>query len=161
MKKLLAIFTAIAAVSTASAAYSLNWQISSAPTAYAYAVVYANDTDIAATTGGDLPSNVSWLNDTGMDTGASSQVLTDLGSYYGNSYTYTFGLFNDEGTQVAWWAGTALTWANIESYINESSMSHDLTLSLTAVQFTTTPEPTSGLLLLLGVAGLALRRKQR
>lgn len=44
------------------------------------------------------------------------------------------------------------------SYITSNGMGHATATNVSS--FTAVPEPTSGLLLLLGVAGLALRRKK-
>ena len=78
---------------------------------------------------------------------AATLLVYDEGSgathYIGNAATYTFAADIDDGVY------------DMNTFIGGSAGSMS-----TAVTWTAVPEPTSGLLMLLGVAGLALRRKR-
>ena len=98
-------------------------------------------------------------------TGKASGVVTDVSAGAQTVFAVVFDTFNSE-----------MTLADAKNYITSSSITENsysgtdaaTSLDFTAANFATSnwtamaiPEPTSGLLLLLGVAGLALRRKQK
>ena len=83
---------------------------------------------------------------------------------YANDASFFLELWNDNGET---WVGQSSlgTVAALQAYISDMKFniagSGASTSTLPVSSFTAVPEPTSGLLLLLGVAGLALRRKNK
>ena len=75
----------------------------------------------------------------------------DISGYIGS--TFLFELFDENDNKVAW---KSVAWSAIENYVG-GTMS---TISNPYVVSQVVPEPTSGFLLLLGMAGLALKRKR-
>lgn len=118
-------------------------------------------------------ATVAYLNiyNWGETTGAgSAQILSgldnefyaNLGSYANSSYSYYIELLNDP-TVVG--KSAEISYSDATNYILASISQTDSPSSAAAwaPNFTATsavPEPTSGMLLLFGLAGLALRRKR-
>ena len=74
--------------------------------------------------------------------------------------TYFVELYNTSGTSPNSWVGQAtLEWGG-NNFIASGSVALPPDWA-SASRFQSVPEPTSGMLLLLGVAGLALRRKNK
>lgn len=97
-----------------------------------------------------------------MDGGFGASIASS--GTYGNGISYWVELLND-GEVVAhseYANKDGLTYAQAAAYIQASGMSPASSPWLAGnFQAGAIPEPTSGLLLLIGMAGLALRRKRR
>lgn len=81
--------------------------------------------------------------------------FADFGSY-GAGYSYLIELFSDNGCIGV---SQTLTYDQLAPYIGKGGVGKDALTPWTGGAFTV-PEPTSGLMLLLGTALLALRRKR-
>lgn len=77
---------------------------------------------------------------------------------YGVGSSFVVELFNDSGTA---YKSDVMSYSNLGAYMSAmQGMANPVGDAFAVSSFTAVPEPTSGLLLLLGVAGLALRRKK-
>ena len=91
-------------------------------------------------------------------------ALADLSGITGgdaNSQYYFIELYN--GENLVGYTSTGLGGNDLSNYIKEWSDLSNMTQSMTGwggAQFTAVPEPTSGMLMLLGMALLGLRRKK-
>ena len=100
------------------------------------------------------------LNDLGVSPYVSDvQGLDTLAGITGSESSFFVELYNEAGTL----AYTSETLNNIGAYISSmKGMDRPAdTYGFSTFKASAVPEPTSGLLLLLGVAGLALRRKNK
>ena len=89
----------------------------------------------------------------------TDSVATFAGVINGSPSSFIIELYNDTGTAPGSWVGEATLAWNAD-YITTSSVMAYASPGVVS-QFSAVPEPTSGMLLLLGVAGLALRRKNK
>lgn len=116
--------------------------------------------DYATTTAGGIAQQVL-ASGTGSDLYAA--MVADQGATWKPEYYYTATYTTKDGKYVFAGTVTATTQIGNLSSANVSVMG-DFTKGswdYTANPVDPTPEPTSGLLMLLGMAGLALRRKQK
>lgn len=166
-KLLLAVTAAIAAqVATAEDSF-LYWMVSpdvklaGENDDFSYARVNVGGTltettgDVAGGTWLTLYSN-GLAQGTAMNRAVATGGATQWGvipSDYESSTPFIFELFNSNYGAVGW---NAVTAGELAKYIGTASNPATGAYSLTSV----VPEPTSGLLMLLGVAGLALKRKR-
>lgn len=93
--------------------------------------------------------------------GFGDGIYSSIASYSGDSYTYFIELI--EGSKVVAYSTTGLAYKDVSSYLSSLTQFDPGASSLwTASSFATAPipEPTSGIMLLLGVAVLALRRRR-
>ena len=119
---------------------------------------------ISAAVWADYKDNLASAMTSASDTG-SGQVFVDDSTTYGagNTAYAAIVMTYDEGDGITHYKGNIGSWnfeadvdqmsANMDNFVLGDTNGTELAWSAVAV-----PEPTSGLLLLLGVAGLALRR---
>ena len=173
MKKLIIVFSAVLALSFANAA-SCNWtglgvtlqSTTDVATSYTVYLLDASITD-ASTMAGYLSSgNMSFLEaatvqtTSGLKAGANMRwSKSGFGDYAeGTSATYYTIIFNSNIADASYYMitaeKTATAPANGMLQMTFGSQAGNTWHAMTV------PEPTSGLMILLGMAGLALRRKQ-
>ena len=181
MKKLMFMLTAVAMAVGAQAA-SVNWNVLVAGQGATWS---GNDAYVMAFDGADYAAVVNLLTVDGSD-----KMATDLGAYaLKNGSTTQFAISNNRGSAKAsgasegvttdgtmFWvvftdgsmdAGKAIQWTaatDISAYDFEAGSPAPGTFGVNSFANSGTiagvPEPTSGLLMLVGLAGLALRRKR-
>ena len=184
MKKLI-MFIGVAALAFAGQAASVDWGVSVASQGAAWS---GNSAFVMAFNGSDYDAVIKLLTVTGSDNMATDLGTYALG--LSGSATPQASVSNNRGSAKAsgtstgvsgdkmFWvvftegskdAGKAITWTaatDISAYDYEAGSPAPGTISLNAASFANTgtiasvPEPTSGILLLVGMAGLALRRKR-
>jgi len=175
MKKIMIAFAAVVMTVVANAA-TCSWTGSaialsksvgaaSSATGYTMYLIDAATTSVADMTKALNSSDLSKLDSAVMTTSgiavgttAARWSATGWGSYdAGNSYTYYTVILNNSADKADQYMITKEVTAKVPT-------SGNLTMSFgTQAQnsWNNVPEPTSAMLLLLGVAGLALRRKQK
>ncbi len=177
MKKLI-MLAAVAALAFAGQAASVSWNITYAGQGATWA---GNGATVMAFAGSDYAAIVKLVTETGSDTLKADLMTKAIGSSTfknnrGNAAlpsaiqtesapTTMFWMIFSEGS---WDSGKAVTWTaatDVSGSFYEPPAA-GTTLGLTATNFANSgtiagvPEPTSGLLMLVGLAGLALRRKR-
>ena len=134
-----------------------------APSSY---LIYAFDT--SALTREDAISQFSKSNFTNLTLGFAADDY-DAGESVGSITGYANGaavnaylvIFNSDDTSTATYMYvSAIESTTIGAAGQSAYPSFDLSSSAVASNWTAVPEPTSGLLMLLGMAGLALRRRR-
>ena len=146
----------------------------SATVAYTAYLICAGDTTqadlLTAIRKGDALSDYGIAGASATLNSSSKISATDTFSYgtTGNDYTFYFAILDSANDQIlisdtavakAQESGTsAIGFSGSKTWSNQA-FGEDAFSS--AGWYSTVPEPTSGLLLLLGMAGLALRRKQK
>ena len=118
---------------------------------YTYAVVKATTGTMA--TGGEQVGD-------GLGKGSGLQGWAYVG-ILDSGYSYYIELLNETtgGGYEAVAASSLATWDDLKNFLTAKDVPGTGT-PWTGTEYHVVPEPTSGLLLLLGVAGLALRRKR-
>ena len=150
MKKLLIAF-AVATMAVASYAQAVNWDLMS------YDDIMCPDNTTAYNGTMTLAcSALSWSMDVTVTDGQfyEAAVVIDVPTTgLGQDYDFTITGSYTDGAGKAWtYAGTG--------FGSTDTFGGDTMAGFDAGTWTAVPEPTSGLLLLLGVAGLALKRKR-
>lgn len=164
--KTVKIFAALAIALAATAARAedsyLYWMVQNAnynnsAIDFAYATIKAEDggSYLNLYEPGGATSDINALASTGD--GMSSS--TDGGAFakfdYNSATTFLVELWNSDNTVVGWQSYSYDAWKNYVYTSTGAGSASPLTVSEVV------PEPTSGLLMLFGLAGLALRRKRR
>jgi hypothetical protein len=163
-KKLLTAAFAVAAAFGLQAG-TLYWQINNNPNNDQYAAVAILDAEsgdlvgyanILDSDGGEVIGNLVTANDA-MSEMQYAEISNDT------SYKFVVEMLSTDGStwERGWTAGTPMTYAELAAagYVSEGGISAGSVNSWTSS--VTIPEPTSGLLLLVGGSLLALRRKRR
>ena len=188
MKKLMVMLGAVAIAACAQAA-SVTWATTNNGlmdpagnyaggegyiTMYMFSIDSATYTDltkggeagVAAAVWGAYGSKLATATDSYVDDGMGQILIADPNSYSVGDTAYTAVILTyNEGAGVTHYVANAaayefsadinMTIAEMDTFIGGEAGSMS-----TATGWTAVPEPTSGLLLLLGVAGLALKRKR-
>ncbi len=160
--KKIALFAAVAMATVGLKAGTLYWQISNNPNndTYAAVVVEQNGTKIGYLNqldgdGGSVVSPVVAASDA-----MANVQYADITDYSNSSYSFYVEMLSmDGGEWVQGWTGPKLSYDNISSYISTGGIGVGSLNTWTAT--VSIPEPTSGLLLLIGGSLLALRRRRR
>jgi len=94
------------------------------------------------------------------ETTGTGKVAANIGDSYSGGSFYIV-LYDSDKKKIAWTED--ISYSSVASYIEETSAAQfnaNWTASLAASNFKFVPEPTSGLLMLVGAALLGLRRKR-
>lgn len=164
MKKLLVLFAVVATTYVSQAAY-LYWQVDKTDVE---GLVGASDTDYATVFAYNTDTHVTQKLGSMevVDRADAIEMSIDLGSYAGNNWVYYVEVSNYASSTVH---GTSLKqdWSNSEqSYTSMANNNYiGSTLDVPTLQVwhggaIAAPEPTSAMMILLGLAGLALKRKK-
>ena len=177
MKKLLTLTLSIALASTLKAA-SFSWGFESGgimgPTGYTddqgfikggYAVLYIGSVEIARASQSVSEYNFGIFDNTASDSTGNVQTLPDgdiSSSFSGQEFKLV--LRTDDNKYEIVYEGTS-SYAKVAGVVGENTKNYEtfktsIEYAASAWKSTAVPEPTSGLLLLIGVAGLALKRKR-
>ena len=153
---------AFAGVANADALY---WQIDTANAgAGGYSgseAAYAQLVPVQNGTAYDYSSGRLTLGDDAFVAAGDGPFLTDLGSYGSSSYSFFVEIYNNSGDVVH--TGYAVNYNDLLSsgYISTSGVLTPTALASGGFNGASVPEPTSGMLLLMGGALLALRRRRQ
>jgi len=187
MKKLMIALAAVATAAIANAA-SINWGTSTSladpsgnpadgsgyitmylfsidSTAYA-SLTAGGEAGVAAKVWSTYGSNLATATDSYPDDGMGQIFLADPNSYGVNETAYAAIILTyDEGAGVTHYIGNAASFtfaADIDKEVADldAFVGGDVGAMSTPTGWAAVPEPTSGLLMLLGMAGLALRRRR-
>ena len=169
MKKLMTLAVALGAVIAANAA-SVDWQISGAVDTVNYKVYLVGAISESWTSVADLAADAA-----SYGTAGTVGTIANLGRAYGTSGSLSSGAISKTSADVYFVivsgddaAGYTYVKADLSALVYEGSDSSPgkyqttagTLLAGTAGTFGAVPEPTSAMLVLLGVAGLALKRKR-
>ena len=176
MKKILAV-VAVVMIAAASHAAAVGWSIMGATNykngAYDIFVIGQNgvtgvDQISALVAAGTAVSSYAFYEGTVTSAGMATQTVTSSGksiTYSGDgtdTYSAFAVLWTEDGKEASYTATASISMTNDSTsktfaFGNQSS---NLSANKFTVSSEAVPEPTSGLLMLLGMAGLALRRKR-
>ena len=154
MRKLILTMILGLAAGIAKADVMLYWTVDPKVKGYDYAVIYGishdeeNNVDVykaldAVTAGSAIDTNVSVSKKEIPGTGGSEYANYIVRLFNNSAVTYESSIYSYNSLAAHVWATDMLSMKATEAFV-----------------FRAVPEPTSGLLLLLGVAGLALKRKR-
>ena len=153
MRKLILTMILGLAAGIAKADMMLYWTVDPKVKGYDYAVIYGishdeNNVDVykaldAVTAGSAIDTNVSVSTKEIPGTGGSAYANYIVRLFNNSAVTYESSIYSYNSLAAHVWATDMLSMKATEAFV-----------------FRAVPEPTSGLLLLLGVAGLALKRKR-
>ena len=135
--------------------------------ATAYGTLTAGgESAVAAAVWGAYGTNLGTATASYVDDGMGQIMISDPASYTTGDTAYAAIILTyDEGAGVTHYVGNAASYAfaaDIDAQVFEMDtfIGGDAGAMSTATGWTAVPEPTSGLLMLLGMAGLALKRKR-
>ena len=170
MKKLIIVSVAIGLAAISQAA-SIQWKLTNEnPSAFASYTVYAVSASDYAAAIADLTTNdgAKFMSDYFLE--GSSKALNSRGggssgvAMKGSDTQFALFIFKEGIVDGKDYYTTGLVGSSDYTYTPPEQAAATLELGTSAAVFTTTgtiaPEPTSGLLMLLGMAGLALKRKR-
>ena len=154
MRKLILTMILGLAAGIAKADVMLYWTVDPNVKGYDYAVIYGisrdkeNNVDVykaldAVTAGSAIDTNVSVSTKEIPGTGGSEYANYIVRLFNNSAVTYESSIYSYNSLAAHVWATDMLSMKATEAFVSRA-----------------VPEPTSGLLLLLGVAGLALKRKR-
>lgn len=154
MRKLILTMILGLSAGIAKADVMLYWTVDPKVKGYDYAVIYGishdkeNNVDVykaldAVTAGSAIDTNVSVSKKEIPGTGGSEYANYIVRLFNNSKVTYESSIYSYNSLAAHVWATDMLSMKATEAFV-----------------FRAVPEPTSGLLLLLGVAGLALKRKR-
>ena len=110
---------------------------------------------------------LSGYTDKAVEDGSGALLLWDPKDDYGagaSAYAAVLFTFEDEAGTITHYKGNIGTYKFADPSENQPMVNMDVVIGgnagSTPLEWSSVPEPTSGLLLLLGVAGLALKRKR-
>ncbi len=163
--KMLLWLSATLAFGLALKADTLYWQVGEQSQQFTYAQVYA--TQNSDGTGGSAVSGAAAMAD-GVTTADGlgttvSPLISDIGTSYDSSYYFYVELVNN-ASHTSWSMNQNNPWSYTE-LVNSGYISTGSNMSTPyvngALDGGSVPEPTSGMLLLIGGSLLALRRRRR
>lgn len=173
MKKLMIVLAAVAMATVVNAA-ACAWSglgvakvdATDVATSYTMYLLDASITDASTMSGYLANGDTSYLSaatvtsTTGLAAGTAVRWNTTFGDYTaGDSYTYYTVIFNGAVADADHYMITAEKTASVPAS-GSLAMAFGTQASNTWNTMAAVPEPTSGLLMLVGLAGLALRRKR-
>lgn len=157
MKKVLTAIAILAMAVVANAA-ATNWQLTCGNLKGADGNAFAGTFELFAT-GGDLTTDLLVLTKTpSQATYNKFNIEVASGLTVGESYNFYYVL--TDGDKQLKSANSAMSYTALETGAPLINLGNQATYTGNAGNWGAVPEPTSGLLLLLGVAGLALKRKR-
>ena len=172
MKKLIALMTVAIAAFAAQAEYSsyFYWDIAGVPDAlnFDYAKIWTTgaggkylDFTVDVPDGGSFTANAFEKDSIMHGSGEGAIVGLEGGfDYLGSKYLVELYRYGDDGDEKVGKLGSEVSGTAIADYVYTDMATAGDGTPFTFSGFVAIPEPTSGLLLLLGVAGLSLRRKR-
>ena len=165
MKSLIKIvcFALVFSVTLGLKANVLYWQVNNNPQNYNYAALVAVDAEgneeyVELVDQDGNPFSPAAYTAPATSSGTGVQYADVSG--YNSSYSFYTEMLNWDGSEFTeGWTGPTMTYDSLSNYISDGGISSGSVNAWTAS--VTIPEPTSGLLLLVGGSLLALRRKRR
>ncbi len=153
MKKII-LFAAIALAACVGRAEYLYWQIGDNVDATKFDSVSL----WGSTAGGDKTRLYGWDKDADL----SKTYETDLGIYSGdNTASFYIEVANYEnGAYNVVDTSKPISYSDLAGYVHSSMQTISNVAAYTGATYTSVPEPTSGLMLLMGMALVALKRKR-
>lgn len=154
MKKLLLALAIVGAMALTSNAGYLMWQTNSSYTGndFTYSVY-----------GGDTSSGFNYLASVNAGQANNSTITFDVGNTAAQSYYVEIWNYSNSGWDV-WQRSDSVSYTDLADagaliFPNDMT-SVEMLVPFTGAHYSGVPEPTSAMMILLGLAGLALKRKR-